>query len=163
MLTQDVHNRLMQSYPLVPQSWYLSTLVLSLGAAIVLVMTTPLQFPVRYYADVGVGLAALRRHVALFPDPDWHSQGSERYRCRPECDYRVRCMPHTDLSLVSLFPASQSEVRVSTNPDVCWKCYGYMSCAQALDMIGDLKLAHYMSTFFLLTQKSTPSTCRYTD
>ncbi|PWN51001.1 hypothetical protein IE53DRAFT_374312 [Violaceomyces palustris] len=28
--------------------------------------------------------------------------------------------------------------------NVCWKCYGYMSCAQALDLATDLKLGHYL-------------------
>lgn len=36
----------MRAYPNVPSTWYLVTLCLSLGAATVLVLTTPLQFPV---------------------------------------------------------------------------------------------------------------------
>lgn len=42
----DVHNKLMQSYPMVPRSWYMATLTISLGAASILMITTPLQFPV---------------------------------------------------------------------------------------------------------------------
>ncbi|WFD47616.1 hypothetical protein GLX27_002268 [Malassezia furfur] len=118
----DVHNKLMQSYPLVPQSWYLWTLALSLGSASVLVMTTPLQFPVwglllsvgmslfflipigilKAVSDTGVGLNVITEFVAGF-----------------------------------LIPGKPIG-------NVCWKCYGYMSCAQALDLIGDMKLAHYM-------------------
>lgn len=137
-LTQDVHNKLMQSYPLVPHSWYITTLVLSLGSATILVLTTPLQFPVwglflsvgmslfflipigilKAVSDTGVGLNVITEYVSALmqicgriPDPG---------KADREC---VR----------------------AADADVCWKCYGYMSCAQALDLISDMKLAHYMS------------------
>lgn len=77
----------MQSYPLVPQSWYLWTLALSLGSASVLVMTTPLQFPVwglllsvgmslfflipigilKAVSDAGVGLNVITEYVMFSP------------------------------------------------------------------------------------------------
>ncbi|WFD43298.1 hypothetical protein MPSI1_001959 [Malassezia psittaci] len=109
----DVHNRLMESYPLVPQSWYLTTLALSLSSAAVLVATTPLQFPIwglllsvgilKAVSDTGVGLNVITEFVAGL-----------------------------------LIPGKPIG-------NVCWKCYGYMSCAQALDLISDMKLAHYMN------------------
>lgn len=118
----DVHNTMMRAYPMVPRSWYIVTLVLSLGAAIVLTMTTPLQFPVwalllsvcmslfflipvgilKAVSDVSIGLNVITEFVAGY-----------------------------------LIPGKPIG-------NVCWKCYGFMSCAQAIDMISDLKLAHYM-------------------
>ncbi|WFC99208.1 hypothetical protein MYAM1_001952 [Malassezia yamatoensis] len=71
----DVHNRLMESYPLVPQSWYLTTLGLSLASAAILVATTPLQFPIwglllsvgilKAVSDTGVGLNVITEWVLL--------------------------------------------------------------------------------------------------
>jgi len=118
----DIHNTLMKAYPLVPRSWYFWTLLLSLSSSVLLVMTTPLQFPVwglllsvgmslfflipigilKAVSDTGVGLNVITEFVAGF-----------------------------------LIPGKPIG-------NVCWKCYGYMSCAQALNMIGDLKIAHYM-------------------
>lgn len=42
----DYHNRAMRAYQPVPMSWFLITLAASLGAAILLVATAPLQLPV---------------------------------------------------------------------------------------------------------------------
>lgn len=43
---QDYHNRAMLNYEPVPKRWYIATLAVSLGAAILLMMFAPLQLPV---------------------------------------------------------------------------------------------------------------------
>ena len=85
----DVHNQLMKAYPLVPQSWYLWILCISLSIAVVLVLTTPLQFPVwglflsvgmslfflipigilKAVSDTGVGLNVITEFVAGYLIP----------------------------------------------------------------------------------------------
>lgn len=85
----DVHNQLMKVYPLVPKSWYMITLALSLGSAAVLVSTTNLQFPVwglllsvgmslfflipigilKAVSDTGVGLNVITEFVAGYLIP----------------------------------------------------------------------------------------------
>lgn len=121
-LYSDVHNQLMKEYPLVPQSWYLVTLIVSLGSAIILVMTTPLQFPVwGLLLSVGMSLFFLIPIGIL----------------KAVSDTGVGLNVITEFVAGYLIPGKPIG-------NVCWKCYGYMSCAQALDMIGDLKLAHYM-------------------
>lgn len=44
----DYHNRAMRAYPPVPMHWFAVTLALSLGAAVMLVATAPLQLPVSW-------------------------------------------------------------------------------------------------------------------
>lgn len=128
----DIHNQLMKSYPLVPQAWYLWTLVLSLGSAMVLVITTPsLQFPVwGLLLSVGMSLFFLIPIGIL----------------KAVSDTGVGLNVITEFVAGYLIPGKPIGSTYTTylRLDVCWKCYGYMSCAQALDMIGDLKLAHYM-------------------
>ncbi|WFD34105.1 hypothetical protein MCUN1_000937 [Malassezia cuniculi] len=123
----DVHNKLMRSYPSVPSTWYITTLCLSLGAAIVLVMTTPLQFPVW-----GLLLAVGMSFFFLVPIGI----------LRAVSDTSVGLNVITEFIAGFLIPGRPIG-------NVCWKCYGYMSCAQALEMIGDLKIAHYMSEYLL--------------
>ncbi|WFD02369.1 hypothetical protein MOBT1_001051 [Malassezia obtusa] len=118
----DVHNKLMQSYPLVPHSWYITTLVLSLGSATILVLTTPLQFPVwGLFLSVGMSLFFLIPIGIL----------------KAVSDTGVGLNVITEFVAGFLIPGKPIG-------NVCWKCYGYMSCAQALDLISDMKLAHYM-------------------
>lgn len=121
-LYSDIHNQLMKEYPLVPQSWYIITLLLSLGSAVILVSTTPLQFPVwGLLLSVGMSLFFLIPIGIL----------------KAVSDTGVGLNVITEFVAGYLIPGKPIG-------NVCWKCYGYMSCAQALDMIGDLKLAHYM-------------------
>ncbi|WFD06451.1 hypothetical protein MVES1_001796 [Malassezia vespertilionis] len=118
----DIHNQLMQSYPLVPLSWYLWTLFLSLFAASVLVMTAPLQFPLwALLMSVGMSLFFLVPIGILKAISD----------------------TSVGLNVITEFVAG---ILIPGKPigNVCWKCYGYMSCAQALNLISDLKLSHYM-------------------
>lgn len=129
-LYSDIHNQLMKAYPLVPQSWYLWTLVISLSSAVVLVLTTPLQFPVwGLLLSVGMSLFFLVPIGIL----------------KAVSDTGVGLNVITEFVAGYLIPGKPIGSMFSTlTTDVCWKCYGYMSCAQALDMISDLKLAHYM-------------------
>lgn len=121
-LYSDIHNTLMKEYPLVPQSWYIWTLCISLGSAVILVSTTPLQFPVwGLLLSVGMSLFFLVPIGIL----------------KAVSDTGVGLNVITEFVAGYLIPGKPIG-------NVCWKCYGYMSCAQALDMIGDLKLAHYM-------------------
>ncbi|CAO1635180.1 unnamed protein product [Parajaminaea phylloscopi] len=118
----DYHNRAMRNYEEVPRSWYLTTLLVSLGAATILVAFAPLQLPVwglfmsvaialvflvpvgiiKAVSDTGVGLNVITEFIAGYVLPG-----------RPIANVTIKCL-------------------------------GYMSMSQALNLVADMKLAMYM-------------------
>lgn len=118
----DIHNQLMKSYPGVPRRWYATILCVSLFGAVVLVATTPLQLPVW-----GLLLAVSMSLLFLVPAGI------------------VKAVSDTSIGL-NVITEFVAGVLMPGRPiaNVCFKCYGYMAMAQALDLVTDLKLAHYM-------------------
>jgi len=121
-VSEDVHNRLMQAYDPVPKSWYIITVSLSLGASILLVMFSPLQLPVwALLLCVAVALVFLLPVGVI----------------KATSDTSIGLNVITEFVAGYLMPG-----RPIAN--VAFKCYGYMTMSQALDLVTDLKLGHYM-------------------
>ncbi|KAK0566916.1 hypothetical protein OC844_000514 [Tilletia horrida] len=121
-ISEDVHNRLMQAYEPVPKSWYIATVTLSLGASILLVMFSPLQLPVwALLLCVAIALIFLLPVGVI----------------KATSDTSIGLNVITEFVAGYLMPG-----RPIAN--VAFKCYGYMTMAQALDLVTDLKLGHYM-------------------
>lgn len=118
----DIHNRLMRAYQPVPRSWYLWTLVGSLSVAIILVASSPLQLPVW-----GLLLAVSMSLIFLVPVGI----------TKAVSDTSIGLNVITEFVAGVLMPGKPIA-------NVCFKCYGYMAMAQALDLTTDMKLAHYM-------------------
>lgn len=118
----DIHNRLMRVYDSVPRRWYLITLAISLTAAILLVASSPLQLPVW-----GLLLAVFMSLLFLVPAGI------------------VKAVSDTSIGL-NVITEFVAGLLMPGKPiaNVCFKCYGYMAMAQALSLVTDLKIAHYM-------------------
>ncbi|KAK0553947.1 hypothetical protein OC845_000936 [Tilletia horrida] len=112
-LSEDVHNRLMRAYEPVPNSWYIITVSLSLGASVLLVWALLLSVAIalifllpvgviKATSDTSIGLNVITEFVAGY------------------------LMPGRPIA------------------NVAFKCYGYMTMSQSLDLVTDLKLGHYM-------------------
>ncbi|KAN0062580.1 hypothetical protein ACQY0O_005112 [Thecaphora frezii] len=119
----DVHNRLMRAYDPVPRSWYWTTFGLTTAAACVLVITTPsLQLPV---------WALL---VAIFMGPVFLVPVGI---LRAVSDTGVGLNVISELVIGYAMPGRPIG-------NVLFKIMAYMSLAQALDLLTDLKCAHYL-------------------
>ncbi|MCO5577077.1 hypothetical protein L7F22_030899 [Adiantum nelumboides] len=120
--SEDAHNRLMKAYQPVPSSWYILTLVLSMTAAIILVATSPLQLPIW-----GLFLAVFIGLIFLVPVG----------LIRAVSDTSIGLNVITEFVAGYLLPGKPIA-------NVTFKCLGYMTLAQALDLVSDLKLGHYL-------------------
>ncbi|EPQ31156.1 uncharacterized protein PFL1_01344 [Pseudozyma flocculosa PF-1] len=119
----DIHNRLMRAYAPVPRSWYWTTFGLTTMAACILVVTTPsLQLPV---------WALL---MAIFMGPIF---------LVPVGILRAVSDTGVGLNVISEFVIGYI---MPGNPigNVLFKIMAYMSLAQALDLLTDLKCGHYL-------------------
>ncbi|CAD6972700.1 unnamed protein product [Tilletia controversa] len=121
-VSEDIHNRLMLAYEPVPKSWYIVTVSLSLGASVLLVMFSPLQLPVwALLLSVAIALLFLLPVGVI----------------KATSDTSIGLNVITEFVAGYLMPG-----RPIAN--VAFKCYGYMTMSQALDLVTDLKLGHYM-------------------
>lgn len=113
----------MRAYDEVPSSWYRGTLSLSLAASIWLVWSHPeLQLPIwALFMSILIGL--------IFVVPVGV----------------LKAVSNTGIGLnvITEFVAGYV-LPGKPIANVLVKCYGYMSMAQAQDLLADLKLAHYM-------------------
>lgn len=112
----------MKAYQPVPSSWYILTLVLSMTAAIILVATSPLQLPIW-----GLFLAVFIGLIFLVPVG----------LIRAVSDTSIGLNVITEFVAGYLLPGKPIA-------NVTFKCLGYMTLAQALDLVSDLKLGHYL-------------------
>ncbi|KAI5450685.1 hypothetical protein NCC49_002941 [Naganishia albida] len=121
-LHEDIHNKLMQAYESVPTSWYLGTLAVNLLAGTILVMTTDLQTPV-WFLFFAVAVAA----AFLIP---------------------IGCITAISNTTPGLNVLTEwiAGIIYPGRPiaNVTFKCMGYMAMAQALNLLADQKLGHYM-------------------
>lgn len=119
----DVHNRLMRAYEPVPRKWYATTFALSTTASIMLVVLTPaLQLPVwALLLAIFMGLLFIAPLGIL----------------RAVSDTGV------GLNIISEFVIGYI---MPGNPigNILFKTMAYMSLNQALDLVNDLKLGHYI-------------------
>ncbi|KAE8214885.1 hypothetical protein CF327_g1737 [Tilletia walkeri] len=121
-VSEDIHSRLMEAYDPVPRSWYIATVGLSLGASILLVMFSPLQLPVwALLLCVAIALVFLLPVGVI----------------KATSDTGVGLNVITEFVAGYLMPGKPIA-------NVAFKCYGYMTMSQALDLVTDMKLGHYM-------------------
>lgn len=119
---EDIHNRLMRAYPAVPKRWYMTLLTVSLSSAILLVIFSPLQLPVW-----GLLLAVLMGIVFLIPIGI------------------IKAVSDTSIGLNIASEFLHGYIQPGRPiANVTFKCYGYLSLVQALDLITDLKLGLYL-------------------
>ncbi|KAE8231706.1 hypothetical protein CF326_g3273 [Tilletia indica] len=117
-VSEDIHSRLMEAYDPVPRSWYIATVGLSLGASILLVMFSPLQLPVwALLLCVAIALVFLLPVGVI----------------KATSDTGVGLNVITEFVAGYLMPGKPIA-------NVAFKCYGYMTMSQALDLVTDMKL-----------------------
>ncbi|KDN39744.1 OPT-domain-containing protein [Tilletiaria anomala UBC 951] len=119
----DAHNRLMMAYHNVPTSWYLTVLGLSMTGSIWLVAThDELQLPIW-----GLLLATCIGFAFLVPVGV------------------LKAVSDTSIGL-NVITEFVAGFFIPGKPiaNVLFKAQGYLSMSQALDLVSDLKLAHYM-------------------
>ncbi len=118
----DVHNRLMRAYEPVPRKWYATTFALTTAAAVMLVILTPaLQLPVwALLLAIAMGLLFIAPRI-------------------------LRAVSDTGvgLNIISEFVIGTS-CPATPIGNILFKTMAYMSLNQALDLVGDLKLGHYI-------------------
>lgn len=119
----DVHNTLMRSYRSVPQWWYITLLAVNFVAAVLMVMTAPLQTSV-WALVLSLALAV----VFLIP------VGVVAAVSNTTIGLNVL----TELICGIIWPGKPVG-------NVVFKCFGYMAMSQALQLIADLKLGWYTS------------------
>ncbi|KAJ3040976.1 hypothetical protein HDV00_010048 [Rhizophlyctis rosea] len=120
--TLDIHNRLMSAYPDLPESYYLTFLVLLFILQILISIFTPFSMPV-WAVFLSVGMAAL----SLLP------LGV------------ITAISGTTIGInvVTEFVAGVV-MKGRTVSVMAFKSLAQNSMAQAVDLLGDLKLGHYM-------------------
>lgn len=119
----DVHNRLMRAYEPVPGKWYLITFAMSTTASILLVILTPsLQLP------VWALLMAIIMGV-LFIAP--------LGILRAVSDTGVGLNIISEFVIGYILPGAPIA-------NILFKTMAYMSLSQALDLVTDLKVGHYL-------------------
>lgn len=119
----DVHNTLMRAYRGVPQWWYLAMLVVNFIAAVLMVMTAPLQTPV-WALVLSLAIAL----IFLIPIGV------------------VAAVSNTQIGL-NVLTEFIAGILMPGKPiaNVTFKCFGYMAMSQALQLVADLKLGWYTS------------------
>ncbi|BEJ15101.1 hypothetical protein CspHIS471_0408680 [Cutaneotrichosporon sp. HIS471] len=119
----DVHNTLMRNYLPVPQWWYIAMLGINFVAAVLMVMSAPLQTPI-WALVLSLAIAA----VFLVPIGV------------------VAAVSNTQIGL-NVITEFVAGFLMPGKPigNVTFKCFGYMAMSQALQLITDLILGWYTS------------------
>ncbi|KAL7420969.1 hypothetical protein Q5752_003853 [Cryptotrichosporon argae] len=119
----DTHNKLMRAYLSVPSSWYMGLLVINLGAAILMMLTAPLQMPIW-----ALLLSLIIAAIFLVPIGI------------------IAAVSNTVIGL-NVMTEFVAGFLMPGKPigNVTFKCFGYMAMSQALQLTNDLKLGWYMS------------------
>ncbi|RKO86780.1 oligopeptide transporter OPT family, partial [Blyttiomyces helicus] len=120
---EDVHFKMMRKYPEVPSSWYFATLGIFLALSIFTVEHWT-EFQIRWW-----GVLAAMGTVIIFILPIGIVQAISTIQ--------IGTNVITELIFGYLVPGKAIA-------NVCFKTYGYISMAQSLSLVADLKLGVYM-------------------
>ncbi|KAI9228098.1 MAG: oligopeptide transporter OPT family [Piptocephalis tieghemiana] len=119
---EDIHTRLMRAYPEVPDSWYLGIFIVNLAIAILVCEVFDINLP-WWGVLLAVGMAALfLLPIGIITAITNQTPGLNII---------------TEFVIGFILPG-----RPIAN--VTFKTYGYISMVQAISLVGDLKLGHYM-------------------
>jgi OPT family small oligopeptide transporter len=118
---EDIHHKLMRVYPEVPNWWYFAIFIISFGVSFAVCYCWPIGLP-WYYLILAIAISA------LFVLPIGLIQAVTNQQ--------------PGLNVITEFIIGYA---LPGHPiaNVTFKTYGYISMAQCLTFIGDLKLGHY--------------------